>query len=73
MGQWNLHLLQSKTNKIKNVKERPINDALRKMGHYSMECPNVLKESMSSSLHWLIMEDKGKVQVHLIKVIWRKG
>ncbi len=28
MGQLNLHLLQSKTNKIKNVKERPINDAL---------------------------------------------
>jgi hypothetical protein len=69
MGQLSLHLLQSKTNKIKNVKDRPINDALRKMGNYSMECPNVFKESMSSSLQRLIMEDKGKVQVHLIKVI----
>jgi hypothetical protein len=31
MGQLSLHLLQSKTNKIKNVKDRPINDALWKM------------------------------------------
>jgi hypothetical protein len=49
------------------------------MGHYSNECPNLptlsTRENVGSSTQRFSAKEKGKIQVHLIKLIserWRK-
>ncbi len=45
----------------------------RKMGHYSRECANLLtlvtRENTGSSIQRFSTEEKGKTQVHLIKLM----
>jgi hypothetical protein len=45
----------------------------QKMGHYSKECSNLLalatRENMGFSTRRFFVEEKGKIQVHLIKLL----
>ncbi len=45
----------------------------REMGHYSKECPNLptlsTKENVGPSTQRYSVEEKGKVQVHLIELM----
>jgi len=76
MNQLNLHLLQPRTSRSKNV-ERDLSTIqwykCREMGHYSRECPNSLalasRENVSSSTRRFFAEKKGKAQVYLIEPI----
>jgi hypothetical protein len=74
MNQLNLHLLQPRINKSKNM-ERDLSTIqcykCREMGHYSRECLNlptlVTRENAGSSTRRFSAKGKGKGQVHLIE------
>jgi hypothetical protein len=76
MNQLNLHLLQPRINKSKNVERDLLTIQCykcRKMGHYSRECPNLptlsTKENVGPFARRYSVEEKGKVQVHLIELM----
>jgi hypothetical protein len=74
MNQLNFHLLQPRISKSRNV-ERDLSTIqcykCWEVGHYFKKCPNLptlpTKENVGSSIQRFSIEEKGKIQVHLIK------